>query len=174
MKPLWKVKGFEKQTLWKVSVLSFLPHLVVSSLSSFSLFFLALSLSVFVSRCVGVVFGVWVCDTLKNRVSVQNASVCTFKTSPCIRAPCAHGGRFERATPHRTHTQRPQPQTPTRRQKQSCRLLALVLNNFDIQSTARESHCHGYSCRLPVLVSTTLTFRADVAKVSPVVHPRLF
>ena len=36
MEPLWKVKSFEKQTLWKVSVLSFLPPVVVSSLSCFS------------------------------------------------------------------------------------------------------------------------------------------
>ena len=28
----------------------------------------------------------------------------------------------------------------------------LSSHHFDIQSTARKSHCHGYSCRLPALV----------------------
>ena len=32
-----------------------------------------------------------VCDTLKKtRVSSQTVPVCTFKTSPCVRAPRAH------------------------------------------------------------------------------------
>ena len=93
-----------------------------------------------------------VCDTLKK-------PVCPSKTSPCVRSTrprvyrhhahmcfnmcawCRHTrGRFERATPHRTHTHTHTTTTTTdtttdttRRQRQSCRLPALVLNNFDIQ-----------------------------------------
>ena len=76
MKPLWKVTGFEKQTLWKISILSLLPPLVISSLSSFSVFFLALSLCLspcHVALVLCLVCGV--CDTLKN-------PVCPSKTSP--------------------------------------------------------------------------------------------
>ena len=112
MKPLWKVKGFEKQTLWKVSVLPFLPPVVVSSFLLLYLLSrsLSLSLSVSVSRCFGVVFGVWVCDTLKkNRVSIQNVPVCTFNTSPCICvSTCARGAGTHadvlNVPHHTTHT----------------------------------------------------------------------
>ena len=103
-----------------------------------------------------------VCDTLKN-------PVCPSKPSPCVRSKrprvyrhyahmcfnmcawyrytrgrfeCTNGGRFERATPHRT-----------RRRRQSCHLPALVFNHFDIQSRRGYQHeSHGFSCRLPALV----------------------
>ena len=37
----------------------------------------------------------------KNRVYVQNASVCTFKTSPCMPAPRAHVFQHVRVVPTR-------------------------------------------------------------------------
>ena len=71
-------------------------------------------------------------DPLCARVSIQSVPVCTFKTSPCVPAPCAHvethvcawclhtRGRFERDTRARfewthghRHTPRPQPHTHT-------------------------------------------------------------
>ena len=77
------------------------------SLSSFSLFFPCLRVLLWLLLCVvGVVSCVscvlclvlW-CETLQNprvwiqkrlRVSVQNVSVCSFKTSLCVTAPRAH------------------------------------------------------------------------------------
>ena len=52
----------------------------------------------------------------------------------------------------------------------------LSSHHFDIQSSARKSHCHGYSCRLPALVLNHFDIQATVMRVmvSPVVHPRLF
>ena len=166
MKPMWKVKGFEKQTLWKVSVLSFLPPLVVSSLSSFSVFFLDHSLC-HVALLLCLVCGV--CDTLKKpRVSVQNVPVCTGTTRTCV-STCARGagthadvlsghtGFFSVYTTHaHTHTTTTTTDTTTDttlRQRQCCRLPALVLNNFDIQSRRGYHYeIHGFSCRSPALV----------------------
>ena len=54
----------------------------------------------------------------------------------------------------------------------------LFSHHFDIQSTARKSQCHSYSCRLTrACFLTTLTFRAlrgnHSATVTPAVYPRL-
>ena len=72
---------------WLVS-LSLSLSLVLSLSLSFSLCFclLSLSLSVYVCLCLCVVWCVVWCL----RVYVQNASVCRFKTSPCVPAPRAH------------------------------------------------------------------------------------
>ena len=61
--------------------------------------FVCVFLCVCVCLCVFVCVCVFVCSCVlehaekhekKNRVYVQNASVCTFKPSPCMPAPRAH------------------------------------------------------------------------------------
>ena len=53
--------------------------------------------------CVVWCRGVW-CETLKNHcVQIQNASVCTFKTFPCIPAPHPHPATIHQSPPHGNH-----------------------------------------------------------------------
>ena len=116
------------------SCLLVLSRLLLSSFLSFSVFFLCLSLSLSpcdvvccVVWCVSLwswcVFGVCVCvwcvracvcvfvccGTLKERgktrvCGFKYASVCTFKTSPCMPAPSAHVFQHVRVMPIHTET----------------------------------------------------------------------
>ena len=47
----------------------------------------------------------------------------------------------------------------------------LSSHHFDIQSTARKSHCHGYSCRLPALVLNHFDTQSTEITLSWVLSP---
>ena len=103
-----------------------LPSCLVSLSLSLSLFFLSVSVSL--CLCLRVVLSVVLCGrgvvggrgvclvcavcvccgTLKKReknlCGFENASVCTFKTSPCMRAPLSHVFQHVRVVPVHTGT----------------------------------------------------------------------
>ena len=144
------------------------------SLSSFSLCLCLSPCHVALVLCLVCV----VCDTLKNPSCPSKTSPCERSKRPCVYGHHAHmcfnmcgwyrytRGRFECANgrgvlnvPHHTahkHTTTTTTGTTTdttRRQRQSCRLPALVLNHFDIQSRRGYHYeSHGFSCRSPALV----------------------